>query len=61
MPDDLWSLMVPWLPGPAQKLVEDRPPVLDRQAVCGILHVPHTGIQGDCPFRELGFGQWLRP
>jgi transposase len=30
--------------------------VPDRQALCGILFVPHTGIQWEYPPLELGFG-----
>ncbi|MFD7681333.1 transposase, partial [Streptomyces sp. NPDC060187] len=37
--------MEPLLPAPAPKLVEGRPRVPDRQALCGILFVLHTGIQ----------------
>jgi transposase len=43
--DELWSLIEPLLPEPAPKLVEGRPRVPDRQALCGILFVLHTGIQ----------------
>ncbi|MET9127134.1 transposase, partial [Streptomyces sp. NPDC004528] len=41
--DELWSLIEPLLPVPAPKLVEGRPRVPDRQALCGILFVLHTG------------------
>jgi transposase len=43
--DELWSLIEPLLPEPAPKSVEGRPRVPDRQALCGILFVLHTGIQ----------------
>ncbi len=43
--DELWSSIEPLLPEPAPKQVEGRPRVPDRQALCGILFVPHTGIQ----------------
>ncbi|GAA3493959.1 hypothetical protein GCM10019016_010580 [Streptomyces prasinosporus] len=43
--DELWSLIEPLLPEPAPKQVEGRPRVPDRQALCGILFVLHTGIQ----------------
>ncbi|MEV6333039.1 transposase, partial [Streptomyces sp. NPDC051909] len=43
--DELWSLIEPLLPVPAPKLVTGRPRVPDRQALCGILFVLHTGIQ----------------
>ncbi len=43
--DELWSLIEPLLPELAPELVEGRPRVRDRQALCGILFVLHTGIQ----------------
>jgi transposase len=43
--DELWSLIEPLLPEPPPKQVEGRPRVPDRQALCGILFVLHTGIQ----------------
>ncbi|MCZ1006776.1 transposase [Streptomyces lydicus] len=33
--DELWALMEPLLPKPGPKLVEGRPSVPDRQALCG--------------------------
>ncbi|MCO6696846.1 hypothetical protein C0Q98_04960 [Streptomyces albidoflavus] len=45
MSDELWSLIEPLLPEPGPKQVEGRPRVPDRQALCGILFVLHTGIQ----------------
>jgi transposase len=42
--DELWSLIEP-LPEPPPKAVEGRPRVPDRQALCGILFVLHTGIR----------------
>ncbi|WP_443060593.1 IS5 family transposase [Streptomyces sp. NBC_00459] len=57
--DELWSLIEPLLPGPGPKLVEGRPRVLDRQALCGILFVLHTGIQWDYLPQELGFGSGM--
>jgi transposase len=45
--------------------VEGRPRVPDRQALCGILFVLHTGIQWEYLPQELGFGsgmiRWRRP
>lgn len=38
------------------KLVEGRPRVPDRQALCGILFVLYTGIQWEYLPQELGFG-----
>ncbi len=54
--DELWSLIEPLLPVPAPKLVEGRPRVPDRQALCGILFVLHTRIQWEYLPQELGFG-----
>jgi transposase len=53
--DELWSLIEPLLPEPP-KQVEGRPWAPDRQALCGILFVPHTGIQWEYLPQELGFG-----
>ncbi|MFB6809474.1 transposase [Streptomyces sp. NPDC056387] len=57
MPDELWSLIEPlWPgPGPAPKRAEGRPRVPDRQALCGILLVLHTGIQRHYLSRLPGF------
>ncbi len=57
--DELWSLIEPLLPEPAPKLVEGRPRVSDRQALCGILFVLHTGIQWEYLPQELGFGSGM--
>ncbi|WSM29653.1 IS5 family transposase [Streptomyces sp. NBC_00271] len=57
--DELWSLIEPLLPAPGPKLVEGRPRVPDRQAVCGILFVLHTGIQWEYLPQELGFGSGM--
>ncbi|MGV9700979.1 IS5 family transposase [Streptomyces sp. NPDC003483] len=57
--DELWSLIEPLLPVPAPKLVEGRPRVPDRQALCGILFVLHTGIQWEYLPQELGFGSGM--
>ncbi|GAX58255.1 DDE transposase [Streptomyces olivochromogenes] len=59
MSDELWSLIEPLLPKPAPKLVEGRPRVPDRQALCGILFVLHTGIQWEYLPQELGFGSGM--
>jgi transposase len=48
------------LPGESgPKLVEGRPRVPDRQALCGILFVLHTGIQWEYLPQELGFGSGM--
>jgi transposase len=57
--DELWSLIEPLLPVPGPKLVEGRPRVPDRQALCGILFVLHTGIQWEYLPQELGFGSGM--
>ncbi|WP_406364849.1 IS5 family transposase [Streptomyces sp. NBC_01546] len=57
--DELWSLIEPLLPAPAPKQVEGRPRVPDRQALCGILFVLHTGIQWEYLPQELGFGSGM--
>ncbi|MDG5807610.1 IS5 family transposase [Streptomyces ossamyceticus] len=57
--DELWSLVEPLLPEPGPKLVEGRPRVPDRQALCGILFVLHTGIQWEYLPQELGFGSGM--
>ncbi|MFJ9805418.1 IS5 family transposase [Streptomyces wuyuanensis] len=57
--DELWSLIEPLLPEPGPKLVAGRPRVPDRQALCGILFVLHTGIQWEYLPQELGFGSGM--
>jgi len=57
--DELWSLIEPLLPEPGPKLVEGRPRVPDRQALCGILFVLHTGMQWEYLPQELGFGSGM--
>ncbi|MDX2691976.1 IS5 family transposase [Streptomyces ipomoeae] len=57
--DELWSLIEPLLPEPGPKLVEGRPRVPDRQALCGILFVLHTGIQWEYLPQGLGFGSGM--
>lgn len=57
--DELWSMIEPLLPEPGPKKVEGRPRVPDRQALCGILFVLHTGIQWEYLPQELGFGSGM--
>ena len=57
--DELSSLTEPLLPAPEPKLVAGRPRVPDRQALCGILFVLHTGIQWEYLPQELGFGSGM--
>ncbi|MFF5158544.1 transposase [Streptomyces sp. NPDC000348] len=59
MSDELWSLIEPMLPEPAPKQAEGLPRVPDRQVLCGILFVFHTGIQWEYPPQELGFGSGM--
>ncbi|WP_327666440.1 MULTISPECIES: IS5 family transposase [unclassified Streptomyces] len=57
--DELWLLIEPLLPEQPPKQVEGRPRVPDRQALCGILFVLHTGIQWEYLPQELGFGSGM--
>lgn len=57
--DELWSLIEPLLPEPGPKPAEGRPRVPDRQALCGILFVLHTGNQWEYLPQELGFGSGM--
>ncbi|WUG06528.1 IS5 family transposase [Streptomyces sp. NBC_00466] len=57
--DELCLLIEPLLPGSGPKLVAGRPRVPDRQALCGILFVLHTGIQWEYLPQELGFGSGM--
>ncbi|MGW8776475.1 transposase [Streptomyces sp. NPDC055796] len=56
--DELWLFIEPLLPEPVPNQVEGRPRVPDRQALCGILFVLHTGIR--LRFRG-GYGAFRRP
>jgi transposase len=47
------------LPEPGPKQVESRPRVPDRQALCGVLFVLHTGIQWEYLPQELRFGSGM--
>lgn len=47
------------LPEPGPKLVTGPPRMPDRQALCGILFVPHVGIQWKYVPQELGFGSGM--
>lgn len=57
--DELWGLVEPLLPVPVLKQVPGRPRVPDRQALCGILFVLHTGIQWEYLPQELEFGSGM--
>lgn len=58
--DPLWCRLAPLLPGwergPGRP---GRPPLDDRKVLCGILFVPHTGIQWEFLPQELGFGSGM--
>lgn len=49
----------PLLTKPGPKLVEGRPRIPDRHALCGILVVLHTGIRWEYLPQELGFGSGM--
>ncbi|MDQ1040534.1 transposase [Streptomyces sp. V3I8] len=57
--DELWSFIEPLLPVSAPKPVQGRPRVSDRQALCRILFVLHTGIQWEYLPQEPGFGSGM--
>src|SRR5215207_3898055 len=55
--DELWALVEPLLPKPARRFrYPGRKRRPDRQALCGILFVLHTGIAWRHLPLELGFG-----
>ena len=55
--DELWELVEPLLPKKERRLrYPGRKRLPDRQALCGILFVLHTGIAWTHLPRELGFG-----
>ncbi len=58
--DDLWERMEPLLPCKERRFRHPgRKPLPDRQVLCGILFVLHTGIQWDYLPREFGFGSGM--
>ncbi|GAA2341651.1 hypothetical protein GCM10010170_025260 [Dactylosporangium salmoneum] len=61
VPDGLWQRMEPLLPKPVPR--DPRRPgrnrIPDRQVLCGILFVLHTGIQWEFLPQELGFGSGM--
>ena len=60
VPDDLWERIEPLLPRPApRKSRAGRKRLPDRQVLCGILFVLHTGIQWEYLPQELGFGSGM--
>ncbi|ONI83973.1 IS5 family transposase [Saccharothrix sp. ALI-22-I] len=60
VPDDLWERIEPLLPVvPRRTRNPGRKRVPDRQVLCGILFVLHTGIQWEFLPQELGFGSGM--
>lgn len=58
--DDLWARMEPLLPRKERWFRHPvRKPLPDRQVLCGILFVLHTGIQWEYLPQELGFGSGM--
>ncbi|TXS47008.1 IS5 family transposase [Streptomyces sp. t39] len=58
--DDLWERIEPLLPKRERRFrYPGRKPVPDRQVLCGILFVLHTGIQWEHLSQELGFGSGM--
>ncbi|MET8705076.1 IS5 family transposase [Streptomyces californicus] len=58
--DDLWERVKPLLPCKKRRFRHPgRKPLPDRQVLCGILFVLHTGIQWEYLPRELGFGSGM--
>jgi transposase len=61
VPDELWARIQPLLPVvvPRRSDRPGRPRLDDRQALCGILFVLHTGIPWEFLPQELGFGSGM--
>ena len=60
VPDGLWQRIEPLLPKPQRNpRYPGRKPLPDRQVLCGILFVLHTGIQWEFLPQELGFGSGM--
>jgi transposase len=60
VPDDLWARIAPLLPARPRKFHRPgRKRLPDRQVLCGILFVLHTGIQWEFLPQELGFGSGM--
>jgi transposase len=58
--DDLWERIEPLLPVvPRRACNPGRKRLPDRQVLCGILFVLHTGIQWEFLPQELGFGSGM--
>ena len=60
VPDGLWQRIEPLLPQPERNpRYPGRKRIPDRQVLCGILFVLHTGIQWEFLPQELGFGSGM--
>ena len=60
LPDELWKLIAPLLPAhPRRCRYPGRRRLPDREALCGILFVLHTGIAWRHLPPELGFGSGI--
>ncbi|ROQ68378.1 putative transposase of IS4/5 family DUF4096 [Streptomyces sp. 840.1] len=60
MSDELWERIQPLLPRKERRFRHPgRKPLPDRQVLCGILFVLHTGIQWEYLPQELGFGSGM--
>ncbi len=58
--DELWDRLEPLLPQRERRLrYPGRKPLPDREVLCGILYVLHTGIQWEYLPRNLGFGSGM--
>ncbi|MFJ4633806.1 IS5 family transposase [Streptomyces sp. NPDC088847] len=58
--DELWDRLLPLLPQRERRFrYSGRRPLPDREVLCGILYVLHTGIQWEYLPQELGFGSGM--
>ncbi len=60
MSDELWDRVEPLLPQRERRFrYPGRKPLPDREVLCGILYVLHTGIQWEYLPQALGFGSGM--
>ncbi|KOX53171.1 transposase [Streptomyces sp. NRRL F-7442] len=58
--DELWDRLEPLLPQRERRFrYPGRKPLPDREVLCGILYVLHTGIQWEYLPQHLGFGSGM--
>ncbi|MFJ3106153.1 IS5 family transposase [Streptomyces sp. NPDC086835] len=58
--DELWDRLEPLLPKRARRFrYPGRKPLPDREVLCGILYILHTGIQWEYLPQSLGFGSGM--